>query len=551
MSVFQRIIIAFSAIIAIGILQAGYLVIETNTLAGDLDKATSQPVEQLDAAHAAWDTFRSAETLVDDVVEGIRFQKSADAIQKLRALTDTVEAKLKVIENIARDGNGNKAVAETFEAFNAWKANALVLLGNSPATAIPAPHLMSRLTKSVRLSLNALVADAKTNARAARQDVLADTTSLRNIAIILGALCLLIGLPIAMLSARALTQPLSSIGAQMRAIADGKLDIALAHLDRKDEIGTMARAVAVFRANAVERESLRMKAGSDEQMQAQRRHVLEEAISVFEQQASAVMATVASASSELQTAAQNMSSTAVEMSLQSTAVASAAHQASTNVQSVAAAGEQLAASIGEIGRQANQSNAIADGAVRSAKATDIKVQELASAAQAIGKVVGLIQGIAAQTNLLALNATIEAARAGEAGRGFAVVASEVKALASQTLQATSEISQSVDNIQSLTAESIEAIQSISQTIVHIAGIAGTITTSIGEQGRATAEIASSVQKAARGTTEVSSSIGHVTEAAATTGSASSQVLSASQELAHQSDVLRSEMNRFLSVVRAA
>ena len=71
-----------------------------------------------------------------------------------------------------------------------------------------------------------------------------------------------------------------------------------------------------------------------------------------------------------------------------------------------------------------------------------------------------------------------------------------------------------------------------------------------EQGRATAEIAENVQQAAIGTGEVSSAITHVTTAATTSGAAASQVLSAASELAHQSEVLRSEMDRFLASARA-
>ncbi len=86
-----------------------------------------------------------------------------------------------------------------------------------------------------------------------------------------------------------------------------------------------------------------------------------------------------------------------------------------------------------------------------------KVDDLASASEHIGEIVTSIEKIASQTNLLALNATIEAARAGEAGKGFAVVASEVKNLSRQTADATLDIRQRIERLQSEMAQIVSSM----------------------------------------------------------------------------------------------
>ncbi len=253
----------------------------------------------------------------------------------------------------------------------------------------------------------------------------------------------------------------------------------------------------------------------------------------------------------MQATAQGMSATADQSSALVNAVASAAEQTSANVQTVSAGTEELSSSIAEIGRQVVTSAQIARKAVEEAGATDATVQGLADNASRISVVVDLIQVIASQTNLLALNATIEAARAGEAGRGFAVVASEVKSLANQTAKATEEIRAQIASMQQVTTSAVGAIRNIGQTIGEINDITTAIAAAVEEQGAATREIARNVQHAAGGTTEVSGNIVGVSTASAEAGSAAGEVLSASSALRREADVLRAEIDAFLSNIRAA
>ncbi|WP_276486188.1 methyl-accepting chemotaxis protein [Bradyrhizobium zhanjiangense] len=92
-----------------------------------------------------------------------------------------------------------------------------------------------------------------------------------------------------------------------------------------------------------------------------------------------------------------------------------------------------------MGPQVEKSANMAYEAVRKVELSDERMASLAMAADRVDNVVELIVAITRQINLLALNATIEAARAGEFGKGFAIVTQEVKALATQTAQATVEI----------------------------------------------------------------------------------------------------------------
>lgn len=334
-------------------------------------------------------------------------------------------------------------------------------------------------------------------------------------------------------------------------LASGDLATPVDDLARRDEVGALNRALAVFKDSALARQRLEAEQTRDTTAKMMRAERLDAVTRAFEADATRMTSGLNTAAADMEVTARSMSGIADQTTTQAMAVSSTATQTAANVQTVAASAEELSASIAEITTQVAQSISLIGAAVDRVGEADATIRTLSDTAERIGTVVAMISGIAGQTNLLALNATIEAARAGEAGRGFAVVATEVKELAARTGQATDEVSTQIGAIQDATKAAVTAIRAIGRQIASLEQVSASIAAAMEEQEAATREITRNVQEAARGTEHVTGSADGMRQGAGETGAAATQVLGAARQLARDSEGLSRTVASFLADVKTA
>lgn len=330
---------------------------------------------------------------------------------------------------------------------------------------------------SVRYSLVA------TTAAAAQQRTTSAVAAILTIIVIFALIWVLVD--------RKVIRGLLSLDRVMLLVAEGDLR-ADTRVERNDELGRLAKSFSSMRENT------RALVGEISGKTV--------ALNKSAQGAAEVSSNLSDAARRMKEKSNAVATAAEAMSVGTTLVAASMASATEDLSSVAAATEQMSATVGEIAANTERARGVSSSATEQSKLVAKTMQVLGQAAREIGTVTETIMRISAQTNLLALNATIEAARAGSAGKGFAVVANEIKALAEQTAQATKDIHEKIDGIQTSAASAIADIQKIDVVVEDVGEIVGSIAAAIEEQSTVTRDISGNIARAMNGVKQASDAV---------------------------------------------
>ncbi len=379
-------------------------------------------------------------------------------------------------------------------------------------------------------------------------DVREATTQTQNTLIAVGTVLFAV---LAFAIANSIHKPISDIRTAMNLIAAGDSAIRVPGLSRRDEIGAMARSIALFKHTALEIERIRaQEQQSKENAELHRRETLRMLADNFENTVRRVAQSVQSSAQEISDNAITLSRDTQSTQSQGDHMAHSIETAAEIMGRVVESSEQLLQATASVDTRLNASSQSISRATQGAQTITERIQALSNAASGIGSVVNLINEIAEKTNLLALNATIEAARAGDAGKGFAVVAGEVKQLAQQTQSATSNIAEQVRLIQADISETVSAITSVCQDIEDMQHLTANLNAAVREQTTATSEIKAQVSHAASGTKDVSNNLMSMKVAIKTSSASAHGVVMTVDALNQQSQRLEKELDAFIHSINA-
>lgn len=353
------------------------------------------------------------------------------------------------------------------------------------------------------------------------------------------------------------------ISATMSRLASGHLEEEVPYANRGDEVGEMARALAVFKDQALKNKRNDENSqhiinvlgqGLENMAKGNLTHRIEQpfpdALDKLRQYFNSAADSLADTINTVKRGSFGIKSGTEEIAQASDNLSRRTENQAANLEQTAAAVAEITSTVKKTAEGAQHARNMVTAAKEDADKSGVVVKRAVEAMQGIEKssqeitqIIGVIDEIAFQTNLLALNAGVEAARAGDAGRGFAVVASEVRALAQRSAEAAREIKGILSTSRHQVQEGVQLVAetgtSLRQIIDRVNEINGIVT-----------EIARSAEQQATGLQEVNTAVDQMDQVTQQNAAMVEEATAATRTLTQQSGELARIVSRFTTAANA-
>jgi len=317
---------------------------------------------------------------------------------------------------------------------------------------------------------------------------------------------------------RSVTLPIARLQAMLVRMAGGEMDADLALGQRRDEIGSLAKAVEEVRsailanadrqaeaaraANEINQREMeharregeekivaevvdKLGAGLERLAQCNIRMTIDEPFSEpfdgLRRDFNGSIATFQETLSQVMQRTRAIYENGVEMREAAMQLAERTRKQAASLEETSASLEEVTVTVRlstdrtqETRKLVKQARDCADASGTVVGETVTAMKRIESASQEISSIIGVIDEIAFQTNLLALNAGVEAARAGDAGKGFAVVATEVRELAQRSAKAAKEIKALIGNSNAEVGAGVRLVGETGEALARIGNFVNAI-----------------------------------------------------------------------------